>query len=598
MSNPVKTNPLKTRADFEQAALQLLSPLIQKLSSGCARLHLGDTGAVYPDPIAEMEAWSRPLWALVPLMMGGSEGAKPLWDKWMEGLKNGTDPGHPEYWGDIGPFDQRMVEMAVMGMALCFVPEAFFFAHDVKAQGNIHRWLSQINRYDMPKNNWRFFRVLVNIGFLLNDLPYDARMLAGDLDMMDEHYEGDGWYCDYEDQRDYYTPWGFHYYGLLYARAMEKLDPGRCKTYRDRAWQMAKRFETWFDADGEALPYGRSLAYRFAQGAFFGALPLGDSENAKADWGVAKGLLLRNMRRWFSRPIFTQDGVLTIGYGYPNLILAEGYNAPGSPYWAMKAFAPLALAGGHPFWTCAEKTHMPPGLFCEEHARMLIVRDARNRHVQAFPAGNRAFEHAHGEAKYEKFAYSTVFAFSVPKSALMLNRGAYDSMLALSEDEVYWHARQGCREYGISGGKVEATWHPFVDVKVETTIIPLGDWHVRIHRVTTPRRLFAAEGGYAINRDDGPGLAQTQAEEKKALAICGNMTSGIVGLRGFETGQIVVPEPNTNLLYPRTVLPTLRAEIPSGKTVLVCAVLGAVEDGMAKWGNIPKEAAEYAKLAE
>jgi hypothetical protein len=58
-----------------------------------------------------------------------------------------------------------------------------------------------------------------------------------------------------------------------------------------------------------------------------------------------------------------------------------------------------------------------------------------------------------------------------------------------------------------------------------------------------------------------------------------------------------VPEPNTNLLYPRTVLPTLRAEIPSGETVLVCAVLGAVEDGMEKWRNIPKEAKQYAKLA-
>jgi hypothetical protein len=115
MISPIKNNPLRTRADFEQAALQLLTPLAQKLSPGCARLHLGDTGAVYPDPIAQMEAWSRPLWALTPLMMGKSESARPLWDKWMVGLKNGTDPDHPEYWGDIGPFDQRMVEMAVKG---------------------------------------------------------------------------------------------------------------------------------------------------------------------------------------------------------------------------------------------------------------------------------------------------------------------------------------------------------------------------------------------------------------------------------------------------------------------------------------------------
>ena len=598
MSNSVQNNPLRTRDDFQQAALQLLTPLAKKMSPGCARLHLGDTGAVYPDPIAEMEAWSRPLWALVPLMMGSPESARPLWQLWMEGLKNGTDPSHPEYWGDIGPFDQRMVEMAVMGMALCFVPGEFLRVHDPKTQGNIHRWLNQINLYDMPKNNWRFFRVLVNVGFLLNDLPYDAKLLAADLDMMEEHYEGDGWYFDYPDQRDYYTPWAFHYYGLLYARAMHALDPIRSKTYRDRAWLMAKRLEAWFANDGEALPYGRSLAYRFAQSSFFGALPVGDSENVKEDWGVVKGLLLKNMRKWFSKPIFASDGVLTIGYGYPNLMMAEGYNAPGSAYWAMKAFAPLALAPDHPFWASEEKEHTPSAFLKEEYARMLIVRDEHNMHVQAFPAGNRAFEHAHSEAKYEKFAYSTAFAFSVPKSGLMLNRGAYDSMLALSEDEAYWHVRQGCREYAIGDNKVESVWHPFSDVKVETTILPLGDWHIRIHKITTPRRLYVAEGGYAVNRDDGPGLAKTQVNDKTALAVCANLASGIVNLQGFESAVIITPEPNTNLLYPRTVLPTLKAQIPAGETVLVCAVLGAVQDGMEKWRNIPKEATSYANLAE
>jgi hypothetical protein len=379
---------------------------------------------------------------------------------------------------------------------------------------------------------------------------------------------------------------------------MEKMDPERSKTYRERAWMMAKRFENWFSKDGEALPYGRSLSYRFAQSAFFGALPLGDSENGSEDWGIIKGMLLRNMRKWFSRPIFTQDGVLTIGYGYPNLIMAEGYNAPGSPYWAMKSFAPLALSCDHPFWTSAEKKHTPPALFREDHARMLIVRDEHNKHVQAFPAGNRAFEHAHVEAKYEKFAYSTAFAFSVPKSSLMLNRGAYDSMLALSEDECYWHVRQGCTEYKIEHDKVESVWRPFPDVKVESTVIPMGDWHIRIHKVTTLRKLYAAEGGYAVNRDDGHGLAKTQADEKTALAVCQNLVSGIVNLCGYGPAQIVVPEPNTNLLYPRTVLPTLKAVIPVGETVLVSAVLGAVEDGLNKWQNIPKEAVQYAKLAQ
>lgn len=41
-----------------------------------------------------------------------------------------------------------------------------------------------------------------------------------------------------------------------------------------------------------------------------------------------KGLIARHLRTWLKRPIFDRDHVLTIGYGYPNLTMAERYNAP------------------------------------------------------------------------------------------------------------------------------------------------------------------------------------------------------------------------------------------------------------------------------
>ena len=61
------------------------------------------------------------------------------------------------------------------------------------------------------------------------------------------------------------------------------------------------------------------------------------------EWGEIRHLLLGNIRSWMRLPIFDRGGVLTVGYGYPNLCISEGYNAPGSPYWAMKVFAVLAL---------------------------------------------------------------------------------------------------------------------------------------------------------------------------------------------------------------------------------------------------------------
>ena len=119
----------------------------------------------------------------------------------------------------------------------------------------------------------------------------------------------------------------------------------------------------------------------------------------------------------------------------------------------------------------------------------------------AFTAGNRAHEHSHDEAKYEKFVYSTVFGFSVSKAQKLLRGGAFDNMLALS---------------------------------------------------------------------------------------------GIKALKGYGGAQVVVPEPNTNLMAPRTFLPTLTARLSKGESVLVCAVLGTETGGRSLWENMPLEVQRYA----
>jgi hypothetical protein len=599
MSNPVQNNPLKTRGDVERAAVELLSPLAYLLSPGRARLHLGETGAVYSADIAEMEAYSRPLWAIVPMLAGGCPAAEPLWALWREGLKNGTDPNHPEYWGEVGDYDQRLVEMAVMGMAMCMIPQRFFFDFPPEVQKNIHAWLSQINRCDMPKNNWLFFRVLVNTGFLLNGLEYDAERMEADLKLIEAHYEGDGWYYDYPDQREYYTFWAFHYYGLVYARAMEARDPARSRLFRERARLLAPRFALWFDREGHALPYGRSLAYRFAESAFFAMLALDEQQAPGVDYGVMKHILLNNMREWFRRPIFTRDGVLTIGYGYPNLIMGEGYNAPGSPYWAMKAFAVLALPADHPFWRAEEKPFEPEcGQFLEPHARLLLTIAPDGSHVQGFEAGNHGEGHAHDDAKYEKFCYSTAFAFSVPKSSTLLQRAACDSMLAFSEDGRMWHPRYGVEKYELLPDRVRFTWKPFRGVTVDTTLYPVGEWHVRVHRIVSDRPMLAAEGGYAIRREEGKTCLETSAGPDFAVTGAPWGLSGLRAVQGYDRGEVLAVEPNTNLLYPRTVIPTLHASIPAGETVLISLVLGAVTDARAKWSNAPGEEDVHAAMGE
>ena len=302
-------------------------------------------------------------------------------------------------------------------------------------------------------------------------------------------------------------------------------------------------------------------------------------------YGHMKHLLLSNLRKWFSKPIFTRDGVLTIGYGYPNLLMAEGYNAPGSPYWALKAFACLALKAEHPFWNELEKPYPAPAVSVQKHMRMLLTRSEEGDHVIAYPAGNCCEAHAHCDATYEKFAYSTVFGFSVPKTQRFLGGGAFDSMLALSEEEVFWHTRYQAKEYELREDRVISVWRPFTGVKVRTQIIPNGSWHLRIHEIETNRWLYAAEGGFAIANAEG---ISTACNAEKAMACAPWGVSGICAVRGYKASEIIKPEPNTNLMVPRTMIPTLKVQLSPGRHTLCCVVYGSPSADIQAFDRIPQ----------
>ena len=217
----------------------------------------------------------------------------------------------------------------------------------------------------------------------------------------------------------------------------------------------------------------------------------------------------------------------------------------------------------------------------------------------AYTAGNHAYEHAHEDEKYEKFAYSTRFAFSVAKEAGTLKKGAFDSMLAVKGERDLWHCRSGVERFELTPEGVSFTWKPMDGVQIETQIIPAGGWHVRRHIITTDRPLEAAEGAFAVRRDipgDRPCdrvYSQKAESENSASARCATGSSAIFAVSGYRRGEVVEAEPNTNLIYPRTLIPTLRAAIEPGRTALVCAVC-ASEDGDLP-AQIPEEVLEIAE---
>jgi hypothetical protein len=383
-----------------------------------------------------------------------------------------------------------------------------------------------------------------------------------------------------------------HFNWLIYARYAAEMDPERAQSLKERAAAFAQDFVHWFAADGAALPFGRSLTYRFAQGAFWGGLALADVE--ARPWGVVKGLALRHLRWWSQQPIFAPDGTLTIGYAYPNLNMAEQYNAPGSPYWAMKFFLPLAVPDSHPFWQAEE---MPPpelpAVQHRPHPHMIFYRDAAGRNVTALTSGQHEPWIRHAGEKYAKFAYSTVFGFSVPGGRRGLTQAAADSMLALSDDGEFYRVRERTIEAAYENGALWSRWRPMPGVEVETWLIPAPPWHIRVHHLRTERSLWSSEGGFALDRTGDFPAAHAGIEEAGHGFALAQYPAGACGLRdlfGQRDGRVIRVDPNTNLIAPRTVLPSLVAQHDPGETWLACAVLALVDTGglAETWAQVPE----------
>ncbi|QNF26763.1 DUF2264 domain-containing protein [Metabacillus elymi] len=581
---------IKTREDLSEVLKQICDPLKPYYSKGYAGLSLGSSGAAYTDSTAQMEGFSRVLWGLVPLLAGESKEYE-LWESHLQGIKNGTDPHHEEYWGDIHDYDQKIVEMAVFGLALLLIPEKIWEPLNEQEKRNLSNWLKQINQCKVWDCNWLFFPVLVNLGLRNVGLPYDQEGIEKNLDRIDQFYLSNGWYSDgINGHSDYYVPFAIHYYGLIYAKVMEVEDPVRSQRYKMRAEAFAKDFIYWFSKDGSSLPYGRSLAYRFAQSAFWSAAVFAEIEPFSL--GVMKGLLLRNLRWWFNQPIFNDAGILTIGYTYPNLVMAENYNSPGSPYWSLKTFLPLALHAEHPFWQ-AEEEPLPElsSTVIQKQPHMVICRDDERNHILAFNSGHLSSnEHTHTSAKYEKFVYSNFFGFSVPRAEWGLSQGAYDSMLALSEGDNIYRVKRHCEEYLIEDNYIYTYWKPWNDVEVKTWIIPGTPWHLRIHCIKTSRLLDAADGGFALgieNKNADRADFDKVQNENECLVRYSWGASGIKSLRTEGKAELIYPNANTNLLNSRTVIPTIKTRIDPGTSWLVSAVFGEPGISEDKWNNPP-----------
>lgn len=569
--NPFGGNPLLTRDDVELALKDLVAPLERYRSPAGARIRLSAAAATFDQAAADFEGYARPLWGLAAAQAGGATWID--WEPIRRGLAAGTDPAHAEFWGTPGNYSQRLVELATVGFALRLAPDHLWHPLSAVEKEKALAYFLDARQRTYLSNNWKFFRLLLDMGLRAIGAPIDETDREAFTADIEKSYLGDGWYRDGPTGCvDHYAALYMHVFGLILA----SLDTGQdWSRYRERARQSAGDTLRWFANDGPALPFGRSMTYRFVAGAYFAAFALADEE--VLPWGLLKGFYLRYLRWWSRLPIASSAGLLDVGYGYSNPTIADVYNSPQSSYWGLIAFLPLALPATHPFWANKEADcPARPEPAVQKHAGMIIANPPGD--AIALVSGQDTGRFRYAAEKYAKFAYSARYGFSIESDFRRFDQAVLDNSLGFSRDGQHFYARQASEVAYLAEATLYSRWRPLPDIKVESWIYWDGLFHLRVHWIESPTPIMTVEGGFALNAD---GFAGDVGSGRRGIA---EATSGSDHSAIFDLGssasrrtRVLRAPPNTNIIVPRTVVPQLYGELPAGETLLICAVIAGAD---------------------
>ena len=322
-------------------------------------------------------------------------------------------------------------------------------------------------------------------------------------------------------------------------------------------------FPYFFAADGATVEYGRSLAYKFCRlGAPLWAYKLGIWPHSV---GMLKRLVGKHLRWYVDRGAIRADGTLRqslTASGSPDVI--ERYISTGATYWAMQAFSGLwALPDDDPFWS-AEEEPLPAeqGDFVKVFPQPGWVLAAHDGHVQQFNAGRA---HPGYGNKYAKLVYSTQHPVQRRPRSWLVRRST-----AISVSLTMGAARQ--REHILAYAVGETGWlrsRYTIEVNghqhiVDTTLIPLGDLHLRAHRVTldpaSKTDIWIQDTSAPLGYDAGA-VPTIHREGDWAFVKFSDSAVGIKPLLGYLHGMGDSIEGSANSVYAHNLLVTLTMSV-------------------------------------
>jgi len=488
-------------------------------------------------------------------------------------LLAGTDPGGKGYWGPAENFDQRLVEMAAIGLNLYLSRDKLWNKLSAPEKSRIAFWLqSAIGKktYDV---NWTLFNVFINLFLRELGQDYSPEELDRYLDRMDYWYSGDGWYRDgVHDCYDYYNSWVIQPYFLFWAWIDGQRRPELKPRILHRAVHYLDSYKYLFAANGAYPCFGRSMLYRFSAVSVFPVAQL--LRLSPVPPGQARRICSGNLKHFVESGAVSKDNYLKMGHLGEYLPIVEPYSAPGSAYWAAKAFWSYLLDDDDPFWTAEEL----PGEV-EKHnfsiavpaAGMLVRGYNRSGMVELF---NQRSKH-HVKKKYSNFSYTSHHGFEITEAK---GTYCYDNSFCLTGDGKEFIQRT--RLYHLRTEKdFSSSFQVLPDddtVRVYTNIILKDDFQIRVHRAYGAEKFTAVEGGMSLGYEEGT-TPEVRSGPDWEYASAGNLCTFIRNLAGYDeplpaAGHGGNPAGN-NTLWPFSVVPGFKRTRPLSNSEVLAVML-------------------------
>ncbi|MBI9102762.1 MAG: DUF2264 domain-containing protein [Spirochaetales bacterium] len=556
-----------SRKHWEESFYKMMVAIMKSSSSSGARQILPGPRSHHGRVADEVEGFSRSFIMAGPWLINSGDGKFHLEGQeydvaafYRRGILAGTDPAHPEYWGDLYDYAQHLVELASVAWALYQGRVHIWDKFTRDEQDQVAAYLYQCTKVTYHQNNWLLFNVITNTVLKKFGMPCSQEQIDKNLDFCDSMYMGGGWYRDGDVNRiDYYNAWAFLYYYLIWVILDGESKPEIAEKHKDRARLFVRDFRYFLGSDGAVPAFGRSMIYRFG---YLSVVALGQYlDILDIPPGEVRTMTGLGVKFYMDQEIFTNSGHLSMGYLRPCAEILENYSCGGSPYWAVKAYNILMIPSSDEFWRSREEPlPIHQGDFHKgmEYAGLVLSGHKETGHVQLF---NQKSRHDNPEynGKYTKFAYSTVFSYEARKVWGNFN---CDNILQFSEDRINFSQRWKMEPLLIND-RLSISRYPLYKVdeegEVVTAIVLKDDFYLTLHRIRPTRNLCFTEGGYALGFDDGQ--AEILSEDGCEYAAKDGKITFLKNLYGWQETIPAAPfnddVQTTNVRYMKSVVPKL-----------------------------------------